>query len=163
MIQHICMNISGAIINAKDLKGCITVDGKTLNTVAEVRKFLRGQLALGRKVLPIGRCSNFDYQTGCKGHEHPEEWLKLKSFGLRNPTEVEDDEGKTLVTVGLSLIGLVQKWKEHFGFREDTKIWLEADDNLVKSIREKVQWIEGVKTVEELLNEQGVYFWEVKG
>lgn len=159
MIQHFSMNIQGAIKNARDLKGCITVDGKTLNTVAEIRKFLRGQLALGRKCLPMSRCSNFDYQTGCKGHKHPEKWLKLRSIGLNTPTEVEDDEGKTLVTVGLDPIGLVQKWKEHFEFREETTIWLEADENLIQSCRKKAE-IKGVKTVEEILNEQGVYFWE---
>lgn len=159
MIRHFCLDIEGGIANAKDLKGCINVDGRTLETVAEVRKFLRSQLAMGRKFLPCGRCSNFDYQTGCKGHEHPEEWLKLKSIGLRNPTEVENDEGKTLMTVGLDPIGLVQKWKEHFGFREDTTIWLEADENLIQSCRKKTE-IKGLKTIEEILNEQRVYFWE---
>lgn len=161
MIRHFCLDIEGGIANAKDLKGCIKVDGRTLETVAEVRKFLRSQLAMGRKFLPCGRCSNFDYQTGCKGHEYPEKWLKLKSIGLRNPTEVENDEGKTLVTVGLDPIGLVQKWKEHFGFLEDTVIWLEADEHLIQSCRKKAE-IEGVKTVEKILNEQRVYFWEGK-
>lgn len=85
MIRHFCLDIEGGIANAKELKGCINVDGRKLETVAEVRKFLRSQLAMGRKFLPCGRCSNFDYQTGCKGHEHPEKWLKLKSIGLRNP------------------------------------------------------------------------------
>ena len=161
MIRHLSLNIEGGIANAKDLKGCIKVDGRTLETVTEVRKFLRGQLAMGKKYLPCCRCSNFDYQTGCKGHEHPEEWLKLKSIGLRNPTEVENDEGKTLVTVGLDPIGLVQKWKEAFGFREDTVIWLETDEHLIQSCRKKAE-IEGVKTVEEILNAQMVYFWEVQ-
>ena len=73
MIRHFCLDIEGGIANAKDLKGCIKVDGRTLETVAEVRKFLRSQLAMGRKFLPCGRCSNFDYQTGRKGHEHPEQ------------------------------------------------------------------------------------------
>ncbi|MGN0743886.1 MAG: hypothetical protein ACI4MZ_01240 [Christensenellales bacterium] len=67
--MHMCLNIEGAIRNAKDLKGCITLDdGRVLNTVAEIRDFLLAQLAMGRKVLPIGDCDNFDYQTGCKGH-----------------------------------------------------------------------------------------------
>lgn len=67
MIQHLCMNIEGAIANAKYLKGAITVDGETLNTVKEIRSFLRGQLAMGRRVLPTCRCSNFDYQRGVLG------------------------------------------------------------------------------------------------
>ena len=51
-----------------DIKGCITVDGRTLMTANEVKSFLREQLAMGRRVLPLGDCDNFDYQTGCKGH-----------------------------------------------------------------------------------------------
>lgn len=26
------------------------------------------ELAKGRRVLPLGECDNFDYQTGCQGH-----------------------------------------------------------------------------------------------
>lgn len=66
--KHVSLNIEGGIKNAKDLRGCIVVDGRPLMTVKEVREFLRGQLALGRRVLPMGECDNFDYQTGCKGH-----------------------------------------------------------------------------------------------
>ena len=67
-IIHCCLDIQGGINNARMLKGCITVDGHTLNTVREIRNFLQGQLDLGRRVLPMGDCDNFDYQTGCKGH-----------------------------------------------------------------------------------------------
>ena len=69
MKMHMCINIEGAIANAKDLKGCITTDdGKVLNTIKEIEDFFRGQQAMGRKVLPLCDCDNFDYQTGCKGH-----------------------------------------------------------------------------------------------
>jgi hypothetical protein len=67
-IIHCCLSIEGSIRNAKDLRGCITVDGKTLTTVKEVKNFLQGQLDMGRSVLPMGDCDNFDYQTGCRGH-----------------------------------------------------------------------------------------------
>ena len=66
--HHLCLCIEGGIINAKELRGCIKVEGRTLNTVKEVRDFLKGQLAMGRRFLPYGECDNFDYQTGCKGH-----------------------------------------------------------------------------------------------
>ena len=66
---HCCLDISGGIRNAKLLKGCITVDGHTLTTVREIRSFLQGQLDMGRRVLPMDDCDNFDYQTGCRGHE----------------------------------------------------------------------------------------------
>ena len=68
MIRHMVLNIDGAIKNAKMLKGCITVDGRVLNTVEEVRHFLYQQKAMGREVLPIGDCDNFDYKKGCLGH-----------------------------------------------------------------------------------------------
>ena len=57
---HLCLDIEGGIINAKELRGCINVDGKTLNTVKEVRDFLKGQLAMGIigcAELQIGRAS----------------------------------------------------------------------------------------------------------
>lgn len=63
------LNIDGGIQNARLLKGCITVDGRVLNTVKEIRAFLYEQKAMGRKVLPMGDCDNFDYQTGCLGHQ----------------------------------------------------------------------------------------------
>ena len=65
---HCCLDIKGGIMNARMLKGVITVDGHTLNTVKEISGFLQEQLDMGRRVLPMGDCDNFDYQTGCKGH-----------------------------------------------------------------------------------------------
>lgn len=49
---HCCLDIEGGIKRAKDLKGCITVDGKILTDVSDIKKFLKEQLAMGRKVLP---------------------------------------------------------------------------------------------------------------
>lgn len=73
MIIHTSLNIDGAIKNAKMLKGCITVGGRVLNTVEEVRHFLYQQKAIGREVLPIGDCDNFDYKKGCLGHPSEDE------------------------------------------------------------------------------------------
>lgn len=70
---HMSLDIDGGIKNARLLKGCITVDGRTLNTVKEIRAFLYEQKAMGRKVLPMGDCDNFDYQTGCLGHQVEDE------------------------------------------------------------------------------------------
>lgn len=67
-IIHCCLDIRGGMMNAKMLKGVITVDGHTLNTVKEIKNFLQGQLDMGRRVLPMEDCDNFDYQTGCRGH-----------------------------------------------------------------------------------------------
>lgn len=65
---HCCLDIRGGMRNARMLKGCITVDGRRLDTVQEIRNFLQSQLDLGRRVLPMGDCEGFDYQTGCPGH-----------------------------------------------------------------------------------------------
>lgn len=68
-IMHCCLDIEGGIKHAKDLIGCITVDGRTLTSTDEIKAFLRQQLEMGRRVLPCGDCNNFDYQTGCLGHK----------------------------------------------------------------------------------------------
>lgn len=65
---HCALSIEGGLRNAKSLCNCIRVDGKLLRTVPEVKNFLQSQLDLGRKLLPMDDCDNFDYQTGCKGH-----------------------------------------------------------------------------------------------
>lgn len=58
MIKHLYISIDEAIVNAKDLK---------------IRDCLKSQKAKGYEVLPLECCSNFDYTTGCKGHETEEE------------------------------------------------------------------------------------------
>lgn len=156
MIIHTCMSIEGSIKNAKYLKGAITVDGYTLQTVKEIRDFMKGELAKGRRVLPMCRCSNFDYQTGCKGHERPEAWFELKRIGLNNPTEVEYN-GKTLVTVGLDIETLVKTWRDTFDLQRHD-IYLEASKELIKKISERT--LQNTKSVKEILEEQRVYLRE---
>ena len=66
-VIHLGLSIEGGIRNARILRGCIEVDGKTLQTAEEVRAFLRKQQNMGRKYLPMSPdCKNFDYMTGCK-------------------------------------------------------------------------------------------------
>ena len=157
MIQHCCMSIEGAIRNAKMLKGCITVDGYTLQTVKEIRDFMKGELAKGRRVLPMCRCSNFDYQTGCKGHERSEAWFELKRIGLNNPTEVEYN-GKTLVTVGLDIKTLVKTWRDTFNLQEHD-IYLETTKEQIESLSKCGA---GAKSVKELFEGQRVFLREVE-
>jgi hypothetical protein len=152
------MSIEGAIINAKYLKGAITVDGYTLQTVKEIRDFMKGELAKGRKVLPMCRCSNFDYQTGCKGHERPEAWFDLKRIGLNNPTEVEYN-GKTLVTVGLDIKTLVKTWRDTFDLQRHD-IYLEASKELIEKVSGGT--LSNIKSVRELLEEERAFLREVE-
>lgn len=66
--HHMCVDVFGAIKNPKPFCGCITVSGKTLNTISEVKSFFQEQLDMGHEFLPLGDCDNFDYKSGCKGH-----------------------------------------------------------------------------------------------
>lgn len=84
---HCCLDIEGGIRNARLLKGVISVDGRTLDNVKDIKTFLRGQLAMGRRVLPMGDCDNFDYQTGCKGHA----------------LEIDDDATESNTTAGAGI------------------------------------------------------------
>ena len=70
---HLSLDIKGSLRNPGILKGVITYNGKKLNTEKEIKDFLQYQLSLGRKFLPMGDCDNFDYQTGCMGHEERED------------------------------------------------------------------------------------------
>jgi hypothetical protein len=73
---HVCLSVRGALNQTKAemklMASSITVNGKQLKTADEVRNFLLDELSQGHEVLPIGECDNFDWKTGCKGHE----WLK---------------------------------------------------------------------------------------
>lgn len=72
-IINMSLDIDGSIKNARLLKGCITVDGRVLNTVKEIREVLYEQKGMGRELLPMGDCDNFDYQKGCLGHQVEDE------------------------------------------------------------------------------------------
>ena len=61
-----CMDIEGALRN-KSFGGFTNDDG-TPCSKKDVKKFLQEQLSLGRRVIPLGKCEGFDYQTGCPGH-----------------------------------------------------------------------------------------------
>lgn len=69
MIYHVSLSVEGGIVNAKELKGSIKVDGKRIETVAEVRAFLKKHLAAGRKFLPCCYCLGFSFEKGCPGHK----------------------------------------------------------------------------------------------
>lgn len=68
-MRHMSVDITGAMKNAKMFVDNITVDNRILQTEKEVKDYFQSQLDLGRRVLPLGNCDNFDYQTGCLGHE----------------------------------------------------------------------------------------------
>lgn len=65
-----CVDLRGAITNwrGSDWRNCVTGDDGKFLTPAEVKQAFIDELVRGRKVIPFGKCDNFDYQTGCKGH-----------------------------------------------------------------------------------------------
>jgi len=71
---HMCICIDGLLKKPnRVLNGLFTSDEGYEVNAAGARKYLCEQKALGRRVLPMGKCDNFDYQDGCKGHPMPEE------------------------------------------------------------------------------------------
>jgi hypothetical protein len=68
---HMCVDIEGVLRwSDRDLAKLFTEDGAH-RSGAYVRDWLRLQLAQGKRVLPMGKCEGFDYQTGCPGHPIP--------------------------------------------------------------------------------------------
>lgn len=76
-INHLCLSVRGALnwskAEMRRWAPSITVDGKQLRTADEVRNFLLDELSKGHEVLPLGECDNFDWKTGCRGHDIQDE------------------------------------------------------------------------------------------
>jgi len=70
---HMCLCVSGAL-RWKDsrLAGLFTKEDGSECTGREAREYLKLQDYLGRRVIPVGDCDNFDYNTGCRGHPEQE-------------------------------------------------------------------------------------------
>lgn len=68
---HLCLDVRGALHNWNDrqMRGVFLHDDGRAMTPREARSMLMDQIAMGRKVIPTCECDNFDYQTGCGGHE----------------------------------------------------------------------------------------------
>ena len=65
-ILHVCLSIRGALRGRK-FDDFMHDDGSPMSR-DEAFEFLCDQLAMGRMVLPMTECPDFDYQTGCPGH-----------------------------------------------------------------------------------------------
>jgi hypothetical protein len=96
---HLCLDVRGALNNwtKKNYNGyMVRADGSVMS-YADARKALVDSWNLGRKVIPIGECDNFDYEHGCQGHEvegaahcnkDRAEICKIISEMLDNPDEI---------------------------------------------------------------------------
>ena len=71
-IVHMCLDIRGALGWPKSkLRGLLVHDTGKKATADEAREFLLDCVAEGKRVLPMGECDGFSYETGCPGHETP--------------------------------------------------------------------------------------------
>ncbi len=67
---HMCLDVRGALANWSDreMRGVFKdKDGRVLS-VREAKDFLMDEIAKGHRVIPIGDCDAFDFETGCPGH-----------------------------------------------------------------------------------------------
>lgn len=76
MIQHICMNVRGALAqDDRELRswvGNIEHDGVKCRNVREVRQYLIEALGEGYEYIAPAECDNFDKKKGCLGHPDKE-------------------------------------------------------------------------------------------
>jgi hypothetical protein len=73
-MRHFCISVRGMLKwdksttkrNMRDIK---KDDGSRFKSVGEFKEYLLNELLKGHEVLPLGNCDNFDFKTGCLGHE----------------------------------------------------------------------------------------------
>ena len=66
-----CMDVEGFLSNSKfpsDFQRMFKHDDGRSMSPEEARAELFNQIRMGRRVIPMGPCDNFDYQKGCMGH-----------------------------------------------------------------------------------------------
>lgn len=72
---HLSLSVRGALgwplwEQRNALRWMFRDDGTKFGSVAELRNALMDELAAGHEVVPMAKeCDNFDFKTGCKGHE----------------------------------------------------------------------------------------------
>lgn len=75
MIHHLCVSVRGVLKDnnrtlVRQWKGAITNNqGVVCRTADQIRSAFLDELALGHEYVPFGKCDNFDWKSGCKGHD----------------------------------------------------------------------------------------------
>lgn len=72
---HLGLNVRGFLRNSRfpaDYVGVFQHDDGRPMMPTEARDHLFDELANGHQVIPCGPCDNFDFQSGCRGHEDAE-------------------------------------------------------------------------------------------
>lgn len=86
--------------------------------------------------------------------------LKCKNYGLISNTVVENEDGRILVTNGLSVEQLVDLWRWYYNVPFFKRIEVEVSKELYNSIKQKTAC--GIKSVEQLFYEKNVVFVKVQ-
>jgi hypothetical protein len=71
---HMSQSVTGPLKNWNkrdwnSMAKCWTREDGTHPTGDELKEFFIEKLGEGWKVLPVGKCDNFDKEKGCRGHE----------------------------------------------------------------------------------------------
>ena len=81
--------------------------------------------------------------------------LKCKNYGLINNTEVENEDGRVLITNGLEIKTLVDLWRWYYNIPFWETIELEVDEKLYNATQLKSN---NVYSVKSLFGMQNVMF-----
>jgi hypothetical protein len=67
--KHMCISVEGVLnqYKKKKITFCSNDDGSPMSPI-KARNIFEVARYEGKRVLPMGECYRFDYQTGCKGH-----------------------------------------------------------------------------------------------
>ena len=75
MKVHLCMDVRNFLKRSEFPKGFERLfkhrDGRSMSP-DEARDALFDELSKGHDFIPLGECDNFDYKSGCQGHEESE-------------------------------------------------------------------------------------------
>lgn len=82
---HMCLSVRGALWNRAYLeRSQMSLVGSMIDTETgeklssrDIFDLLCDSLEKGQLVLPMGDCSDFDPNTGCRGHRYDDEGTKL--------------------------------------------------------------------------------------
>lgn len=69
--RHMCLSVNGCLKrlpNNNRPSFAADDNGKTF-TNRQLRAELQKAASEGKKMLPLGDCDNFDFETGCRGHD----------------------------------------------------------------------------------------------
>jgi len=87
---HCCLDVMGFLVNEQfpeGYHGLFRDEGGDDIPPHEARAMLLDELSRGHKVIPFGKCDNFDWAKGCQGHPVLESAADLSVQSSREMTK----------------------------------------------------------------------------